>query len=56
MHRQASQGFGKASRAWAHPELELACAYVPNLCSLGHCDVREAALSRAVVTSATLQM
>jgi CubicO group peptidase (beta-lactamase class C family) len=48
-------GFG-GSRAWANPELELACAYVPNLCSLGHCDVREAALSRAVITSATWQM
>ena len=48
-------GFG-GSRAWANPELELAFAYLPNLCSLGHCDVREAALSRTVITSATWQM
>ena len=25
-----------ASRAWANPELGLAFAYTPNLCSLGH--------------------
>jgi CubicO group peptidase (beta-lactamase class C family) len=47
-------GFG-GSRAWANPELELAFAYLPNLCSLGHCDEREVALSRAVITSATWQ-
>jgi CubicO group peptidase (beta-lactamase class C family) len=45
-------GFG-GSRAWANPERELAFAYTPNLCSLGHFDAREAALSRAVVTCAT---
>ena len=45
-------GFG-GSRAWANPELELAFAYVPNLCSLGHFDAREAALSRAAVMCAT---
>jgi CubicO group peptidase (beta-lactamase class C family) len=44
-------GFG-GSRAWANPERELAFAYTPNLCSLGHFDMREAALSRAVVTCA----
>jgi CubicO group peptidase (beta-lactamase class C family) len=48
-------GFG-GSRAWANPELELAFAYLPNLCSLGHCDGREVALSRAVITSATWQL
>ena len=42
-----------ASRAWANPELGLAFAYTPNLCSLGHFDAREAALSRAVIRSAT---
>jgi CubicO group peptidase (beta-lactamase class C family) len=47
-----SAGFG-GSRAWANPELELAFAYTPNLCSLGHFDPREVALSRAVVASAT---
>lgn len=47
-------GFG-GSRAWANPELELAFAYLPNLCSLGHCDAREVALSRAVITSAIWQ-
>jgi len=41
-------GFG-GSRAWANPELELAFAYTPNLCSLGHFDAREAALSRAAI-------
>jgi CubicO group peptidase (beta-lactamase class C family) len=41
-------GFG-GSRAWAHPELELAFAYTPNLCSFGHYDRREAALSRAAI-------
>jgi CubicO group peptidase (beta-lactamase class C family) len=45
-------GFG-GSRAWANPERELAFAYIPNLCSLGHFDAREAALSRAAVTCAT---
>jgi len=44
-------GFG-GSRAWANPELELAFAYTPNLCSLGHFDAREAALSRTVVDCA----
>jgi len=44
-------GFG-GSRAWANPELGLAFAYTPNLCSLRHFDEREAALSRAVVSSA----
>jgi len=44
-------GFG-GSRAWASPELELAFAYTPNLCSLGHFDAREAALSCAVVACA----
>jgi CubicO group peptidase (beta-lactamase class C family) len=44
-------GFG-GSRAWANPELELAFAYTPNLCSLGHFDVREAALSRTAVACA----
>ena len=44
-------GFG-GSRAWANPELELAFAYTPNLCSLGHFDAREAALSRAAVACA----
>jgi CubicO group peptidase (beta-lactamase class C family) len=47
-------GFG-GSRAWANPELELDFAYLPTLCSLGHCDAREVALSRAVITSATYQ-
>jgi CubicO group peptidase (beta-lactamase class C family) len=45
-------GFG-GSRAWAHPDMELACAYVPNLCSMGHFDVREAALARAVINCVT---
>src|SRR5262249_2651379 len=45
-------GFG-GSRAWANPDLELAFAYLPNLCSMGHFDPREAALSRAVVNCAT---
>jgi len=44
-------GFG-GSRAWANPELELAFAYTPNLCSLGHFDTREAALSSAAVACA----
>src|SRR5215469_15608865 len=44
-------GFG-GSRAWANPELELAFAYTPNLCSLGHFDAREAALSRVAVACA----
>jgi CubicO group peptidase (beta-lactamase class C family) len=44
-------GFG-GSRAWANPELELAFAYTPNLCSLEHFDVREAALSRAAIACA----
>jgi CubicO group peptidase (beta-lactamase class C family) len=47
-------GFG-GSRAWANPELELAFAYLPNLCSLGHCDAREVALSRATIASAIWQ-
>jgi CubicO group peptidase (beta-lactamase class C family) len=45
-------GFG-GSRAWANRELELAFAYTPNLCSIGHFDAREAALSRAAVTCVT---
>ncbi|HET6414385.1 MAG TPA: serine hydrolase domain-containing protein [Anaeromyxobacter sp.] len=44
-------GFG-GSRAWANPDLELAFAYTPNLCSLGHFDHRETALSRATVACA----
>jgi hypothetical protein len=44
-------GFG-GSRAWAKPELGLAFAYTPNLCSLGHFDAREAALSHAVIECA----
>jgi len=44
-------GFG-GSRAWANPELELAFAYTPNLCSLGHFDTRETALSSAAVACA----
>ena len=44
-------GFG-GSRAWAHPELELAFAYTPNLSSLGHFDPREAGLSRIVIDCA----
>ena len=44
-------GFG-GSRAWASPKLELAFAYTPNLCSLGHFDARETTLSRAVVACA----
>jgi CubicO group peptidase (beta-lactamase class C family) len=44
-------GFG-GSRAWANPELKLAFAYTPNLCSLGHFDAREAALSRTAVACA----
>jgi CubicO group peptidase (beta-lactamase class C family) len=45
-------GFG-GSRGWANPELDLAFAYTPNLCSLEHFDAREAALSRAAVSCAT---
>jgi len=45
-------GFG-GSRAWANPELELAFAYTPNLCSLEHFDARETTLSRAAVTCPT---
>jgi len=45
-------GFG-GSRAWANPELELAFAYTPNLCSLEHFDARETTLSHAAVTCAT---
>ena len=45
-------GFG-GSRAWANPELELAFAYTPNLCSLQRFDAREARLSSAAVTCAT---
>jgi CubicO group peptidase (beta-lactamase class C family) len=41
-------GFG-GSRAWANPELGLAFAYTPNLCSLAHFDAREVALSHAVI-------
>jgi CubicO group peptidase (beta-lactamase class C family) len=48
-------GFG-GSRAWANPELELAFAYTPNLCSLGHFDAREAALSSTAVTCAIASM
>jgi len=48
-------GFG-GSRGWANPELELAFAYVPNLCSFGHFDMREAALSRAAIASASCQV
>jgi CubicO group peptidase (beta-lactamase class C family) len=44
-------GFG-GSRAWASPELGLAFAYTPNLCSLGHFDAREAGLARAVIECA----
>jgi CubicO group peptidase (beta-lactamase class C family) len=44
-------GFG-GSRAWANPELELAFAYTPNLCSLEHFDAREAALSRTAIVCA----
>ena len=44
-------GFG-GSRAWANPELQLAFAYTPNLCSLGHFDAREAVLSRTAVACA----
>jgi CubicO group peptidase (beta-lactamase class C family) len=44
-------GFG-GSRGWAKPELELAFTYTPNVCSLGHFDPREAALSRAAVACA----
>ena len=44
-------GFG-GSRAWANPEWEIAFAYTPNLCSLGHFDARETTLSRAVVACA----
>ena len=47
-----SAGFG-GSRAWAHPDMELAFGYVPNLCSMGHFDAREAALGRAVINCAT---
>jgi CubicO group peptidase (beta-lactamase class C family) len=46
-------GFG-GSRAWANPELGLAFAYTPNLCSPGHFDEREAALSRAAIQCATV--
>jgi len=45
--------FKGAPVTWANPELELAFAYAPNLCSLGHFDPREAALSRAVIACAT---
>lgn len=45
-------GFG-GSRAWANPELELAFAYTPNLCSLGHFDRREATLSHIVTGCGT---
>jgi CubicO group peptidase (beta-lactamase class C family) len=45
-------GFG-GSRAWAKPELGLAFGYTPNLCSLGHFDAREAALSHAVIECAS---
>ena len=45
-------GFG-GSRAWVNPQLELAFAYTPNLCSLGHFDAREATLSRAAVACAS---
>jgi CubicO group peptidase (beta-lactamase class C family) len=48
-------GFG-GSHGWANPELELAFAYVPNLCWFGHFDMREAALSRAAITSASCQV
>ena len=41
-------GFG-GSRGWAHPELELAFGYAPNLCHLELNDPREVALSRAAV-------
>lgn len=41
-------GFG-GSRGWAHPELELAFGYSPNLCHLELYDPREVALSRAAV-------
>jgi len=44
-------GFG-GSRAWANPELELAFAYTPNLCSLRHFDRREAVLGSAAVACA----
>ena len=44
-------GFG-GSRAWANPELQIAFAYTPNLCSLEHFDAREANLSRAAIESA----
>jgi CubicO group peptidase (beta-lactamase class C family) len=40
------------SRAWVHPELELALGYTPNLCSLAHFDPREVALSRTAVMCA----
>ena len=43
-------GFG-SSRAWGNPDLQIAFAYTPNLCSLQHFDAREAALSRAVLAS-----
>jgi CubicO group peptidase (beta-lactamase class C family) len=46
-------GFG-GSRAWVNPDLQIAFAYTPNLCSLAHFDAREAALSRAVVACANL--
>jgi CubicO group peptidase (beta-lactamase class C family) len=44
-------GFG-GSRGWAHPELELAFGYTPNLCCLELFDKREVALSRAAVSCA----
>jgi hypothetical protein len=48
-------GFG-GSRAWARPELGLAFAYTPNLCSLGHFDAREAALGRAAIDCANTRL
>jgi hypothetical protein len=44
-------GFG-GSRAWANPELELAFAYTPNLCSLQHFDAREVELGRVAIACA----
>jgi CubicO group peptidase (beta-lactamase class C family) len=55
--RDGPGSFGTAgfsgSRAWVNPQLELAFAYTPNLCSLGHLDAREATLSRAAVACAS---